>query len=345
MVFFSAYLILVLAIEPLYHDPLIKWATTDGGIQRVQDRTGETQRELWKLWTELGGGYELLFVAALGFIFGRRSTFIYYIWFIGLDKIFVAYFKLAMANPRPYMIDASIQPLKCSTSFGCPSGHATAASFSSVVVFLDVFHGETHGLVKQRYFNWPTYIVALLAAIFWMVSIPYSRLVLGVHSPNQVLFGSSLGIWSALFLHFVVRDRLIIHIEKVQGTLEVSRNHPSILPSQVQPETEDTQSNSKNFSAEQQVISLLVFYISYECLAVLTFHYINQFITPTSANFLMWSKNFTEGGCGVIDLQFSLQNKGLNDCAYLTRPFMIYIFSVYRDKVIPFQKIKGTIKT
>ena len=170
----------------------------------------------------MGGGHELCFVAAVAFLWGRRSTFMYYISFIALDKIIVAYFKLAMANPRPYMIDPLIKPLKCSTSFGCPSGHSTAAALGSVVVFLDIFHGETHGLVKERYYSKPVYFLGLFCALFWQFSIPYTRLVMGVHSPNQILFGNMCGNWCALFLHFVVRDRLILHVEKIMKQQKLS---------------------------------------------------------------------------------------------------------------------------
>ena len=133
----------------------------------------------------------------------------YYGTFITTEKIVVAYLKLAMANPRPYMIDDKIHPFKCSTSFGCPSGHSTSAALASVAIFLDIFHGESHGLTKQRHYNWSTYISGLLFAIFWMFALPYSRLVMGVHSLNQVLFGNMCGVWCGLFLHFIVRDRLI----------------------------------------------------------------------------------------------------------------------------------------
>ena len=166
--FFAIYFIIIVSIEPFYHEALINWAIyPNNGIKKIQDITSDTEREIWGVWTEMGGGHELLFVAAIAFLWGRRSTFMYYISFIALDKIIVAYFKLAMANPRPYMIDPLIKPLKCSTSFGCPSGHSTAAALGSVVVFLDIFHGETHGLVKERYYSKPVYFFGLFCALFW----------------------------------------------------------------------------------------------------------------------------------------------------------------------------------
>ena len=58
-----------------------------------------------------------------------------------IDKIINAYFKLAYAAPRPYMIASHIRPLSCSTSFGMPSGHSSAAFMITITIFLDIFHG------------------------------------------------------------------------------------------------------------------------------------------------------------------------------------------------------------
>jgi hypothetical protein len=53
-----------------------------------------------------------------------------------------AYFKLAYADPRPYMMSSDIQPFSCSKGFGNPSGHSSAAAVFSIVLFLDYFHGN-----------------------------------------------------------------------------------------------------------------------------------------------------------------------------------------------------------
>ena len=47
-------------------------------------------------------------------------------------------------------------------------------------------------------------------------TIGYSRLILGAHGLNQILFGACIGIWVALTMHYVVRDTLINdHLAKV----------------------------------------------------------------------------------------------------------------------------------
>ena len=137
------------------------------------------------LWlTERGGSHELYFAAAIVFIFGRRSRFMYYLAIYGIDKFFVDYPKLVLADPRPYMIEQDIKPLHCSDSFGKPSGHSTAAAIS-FAIFLDTFHGKDTKVSVRPVF----YYLALVFTIFWYISIPYSRFLMGVHSLDQILFG------------------------------------------------------------------------------------------------------------------------------------------------------------
>jgi membrane-associated phospholipid phosphatase len=106
-----------------------------------------------------------------------------------LDTLVKSYLKLAYHNPRPFMIEPNITPLKCSSSFGNPSGHSTGSALFAIVVFLDVFHGK-----NNKYHKSTIYYVSLILAAYWAVSIPYTRLVIGVHSLDQVLYGSTIDV-------------------------------------------------------------------------------------------------------------------------------------------------------
>ena len=60
----------------------------------------------------------------------------------------------------------------------------------------------------------------LLVVVFFGASIGYSRVILGVHSWNQVVFGWSLGLWIAFTLHFCVKDYTVEAIwNLLQGEL------------------------------------------------------------------------------------------------------------------------------
>lgn len=39
--------------------------------------------------------------------------------------------------------------------------------------------------------------------------MPFARFYLGVHSLDQILYGTSLGIWGGIVCHFLLRDGVI----------------------------------------------------------------------------------------------------------------------------------------
>ncbi len=180
------------------------------------------------------------------------------------------------------MISQDIQPITCSKGFGNPSGHSSSASLFAIVVFLDYFHGtpiETvkNGLPKIQRVNKVFYIVCLLFSIYWAASIPYSRFLLGAHSLDQVVYGSTLGVWEAFTLHWLVRDNLIRHMN------EIKQHKYQTTYKDIENQQADTSINddlrqfsvSLNKKAEHSGsnISLILFivYIIYESLSIITF--------------------------------------------------------------------------
>lgn len=146
------------------------------------------------------------------FIFGTRHHSIYYLLILGLDKILISYLKLAYHDPRPYMVASWIKPFKCSKGFGNPSGHSSASSLWAITLFLDIFHGAKIGNSIERFFSRWFYFLSFCFCAYWAITIPYTRFLLGVHSLDQIIFGSMLGIWGSLFMHFLVRDNLLKHL-------------------------------------------------------------------------------------------------------------------------------------
>jgi membrane-associated phospholipid phosphatase len=61
---------------------------------------------------------------------------------------------------------------------------------------------------------WSKAITFILALAF-PLSIAYSRIVLGVHSFNQITYGLLLGAWIAGTMHFCVRSGINRHIRKL----------------------------------------------------------------------------------------------------------------------------------
>ncbi len=46
-------------------------------------------------------------------------------------------------------------------------------------------------------------------------SVMYSRLFLGVHSIDQVVYGCCIGVWSAFFMQFCIKDHLMLETKEL----------------------------------------------------------------------------------------------------------------------------------
>ena len=72
-------------------------------------------------------------------------------------------------------------------------------------------------------------------------------------------------------------------------------------------------------------------FVAFEILSILTFFKINKKVN-NSPDLEKWKKNYEQGGCGVLDMTYALQNASLNGCGYLSLHWAAYVFLLYRDK-------------
>jgi membrane-associated phospholipid phosphatase len=151
--------------------------------------------------SSLGGGIEMVVLVMVTFLMGTRPKYFYYLAAFSLDKCLIGLMKQVYHNPRPYMVQSDIHAYHCSKEFGNPSGHSSSACLISTLLFLDL----------GQHFPLPLRIPALLLALFWAIGIPFSRYLLGVHSLDQVVYGFSLGLWSGLTMHYVLRETILRH--------------------------------------------------------------------------------------------------------------------------------------
>jgi acid phosphatase family membrane protein YuiD len=128
------------------------------------------------------GGVYILAAALLFWCVDRRFGARVFILFM-ISASLNAVLKAAIHAPRPYWVDPRIDGVHLHSSFGMPSGHAQSAA----TVF-----GVAAASMHRRWACW-----AAGAAVFL---IGFSRIVLGVHYPSQVVAGWVLGlalVWTA----------------------------------------------------------------------------------------------------------------------------------------------------
>ena len=107
--------------------------------------------------------------------------------------------KLIYRDPRPFWINTNLYKGSCETSYGNPSGHCINSiffflSFSYYICMLDKIKNK---LIYK--------VIIYFISIFISVLIAFSRLVLGVHTLDQVFYGITIGIWLFLISTYVFK--------------------------------------------------------------------------------------------------------------------------------------------
>jgi membrane-associated phospholipid phosphatase len=116
-----------------------------------------------------------------------------YIWaaFGFICFLNVGVFKHLYAQPRPFWVSENINPQKCRKDFGNPSGHCMTASFFWLTVYLHKYH-EVGAIKKFNSVFCTEYIIKMMLTVgmvLFFIFLAISRVFLGEHSYNQVLFG------------------------------------------------------------------------------------------------------------------------------------------------------------
>lgn len=63
----------------------------------------------------------------------------------------------------------------------------------------------------------PFKVFGFVAALCWGGSVMYSRLFLGVHSIDQVVYGCCIGVWCAFLMQFCVKDHLMLEVKELNS--------------------------------------------------------------------------------------------------------------------------------
>jgi hypothetical protein len=208
----------------------------------------------------------------------------------------------------------------CSKAFGNPSGHSSGINLFCTVVFLDLFHGNPVKRMRNseasiRTFSWPFYLFMQLFFLALMSMMPLSRYILGVHSLDQIVYGSLLGVWAGLTCHLILRDHLINYfIKAIDGTSD----HDGDSYQQDPPK--------RNCPI---LLSLIILSV-YTGIAIALFLYCEEIMPKTSKRVQLWLANFKKSCGKELDYTYGLQNACLNGCAYMAFPTFCYIGELKR---------------
>ena len=178
--------------ELFYRQPLFD-ESIDFELKWRQNAWGFTKTS-YNIITNLGGEYGLiLYLIIIYFFFPLTKSFCFMIGVIActyLDNIM----KLWYHDPRPFWEESKLHS-NCDGGFGNPSGH----SFISTFTYLGVYKllSQTKIVSKNIWVEMTLFVFCVLM----IIGIVLSRVILGMHSLNQVFYGCSLGL-AVYFLLF-----------------------------------------------------------------------------------------------------------------------------------------------
>ena len=190
-------LIVLIMLEFIYRRPLFTYSLTYE--QNIQASLSKNAFEFYKFISVLGGGV----LIGIGLIFVLCYYSLVKTIALCIGIIFIVYIhdimKLMYGDPRPFWINSILFQGNCETSYGNPSGHSLTAFFFflSFCYYLTIFDKIRNNLTYK--------IIVYLTGIFLACLTAYSRLALGVHSLDQVLYGSALGIWFFFIFTYVFK--------------------------------------------------------------------------------------------------------------------------------------------
>ena len=188
LIIITIYFILIIATEPFYREYLFQLSIPFE--EHIQSTYSPSTITFYKIYTNIGSSKFMLPIIFIIFIsfplttsFSLLSTIIYASYTTNTMKILYH-------NPRPIWQSLNIKHA-CNNGFGNPSGHSctSAAFYLSIAYIL-----SNCAFIKKQKNKTTITLIVYIACTLITLLIMYSRLVLGAHSINQVIYGCSLGI-------------------------------------------------------------------------------------------------------------------------------------------------------
>lgn len=202
LIIFISYILLVMISELFYRHYLFNKSVE---IETNLDKnSSKTTIKIFKILTQCGTKNIFIPILIIIHILYPLNISYTFLSVLILSNYYVNILKLLYGSPRPFWIKPSIKKA-CDGGYGNPSGHSIS-SFSFYLSFWNL-------IIENKYFKNNNYlkIISFIFAIILSFLVALSRIYLSIHSINQVIYGSFLGV-AIYFYHFQ-----ILQIHKFTG--------------------------------------------------------------------------------------------------------------------------------
>ena len=184
-------------LEFFYREPLFNYSIFFE--KKWQKKASEATIITFKLFTKIGGEYFMAIPVLIVFCFFTLIKSYIFITFFIFCLQFHSLMKVWYGNKRPFWERTSLYKGICDGGFGNPSGHSITTTFLYLSLF--IYFKETKRLYKKYFIL----IIILIIFLAWIIIIILSRIILGLHSINQVIYGATLGVIISLFVFIVFK--------------------------------------------------------------------------------------------------------------------------------------------
>ena len=208
-------LLFILMLESFYRDSLFN--SSLDFISNVQQGASSGGIFIMEHYSDIGVAAGVAIPPIwLYFVLWKRIHALYYLMLITSLLFLSNVSKLWYNDPRPFWVREDVQALACSTQYGNPSAHSMFSMAIATTLWLDVneCHRSREGSFMQPI--WARAILGLVCFVYTF-TIGYSRVFLGVHSWNQLLFGWQLGLWVAVTFFFCYKGPVLYRLERFQS--------------------------------------------------------------------------------------------------------------------------------
>lgn len=201
------FLPIIFITEKLYRDSLNTYSTKH--IQNMQNSMSQFLLTFFRIITRVGCNYFIISTILIIFFYFSLIHLVIFLIEILLSIYFLSILKIFYGDTRPFLENSTFFQKICEGGYGNPSGH----SFVSFVTYLTLLHYILNTkYVKNR--NNLKYLL-IFVFVFAASTVAYSRIIVGAHSINQVIFGSLLGIWMFLITTYVFKlEKMPIKVYK-----------------------------------------------------------------------------------------------------------------------------------
>ena len=184
------FLILLIISEIFFRNPLFDKSVEL--IENFQSKTGKNFENFMKTISNFA--YAIFIFIIINYFTLPLSKQYIYIFTCILSFYIDNLLKIIYRNPRPFFENKSIRK-ECDGGFGNPSGHAMLSICSYLCFFQLIF--------EEFNLNFVLKIILFVVVNLIIILIGISRIFLGVHSINQIIYGYLIG-FCCYFLVFHV---------------------------------------------------------------------------------------------------------------------------------------------